>query len=223
MTMFGAFMREVRCTAILFDMDGVLVDSRAAVARVWRRWASAKGFDAEDLIKAAQGRRTIDTLRSVASTIDLAAELQWLDEAELSDGEGIVGVLGARELVTRLPEGHWAVVTSAGRDLAHQRLRWAGLPIPGCLVTADEVARGKPFPDGYLQASRELGVTPADCLVVEDSPAGIGAARAAGMRVIGLSSTHSSTELHATEAVLPDLRDLAIQVCDGELILRLSS
>lgn len=212
-------MRELRCAAILFDMDGVLVDSRPVVARVWHRWADAKGLDGEAILKAAQGRRTVDTLRSLASNLDVASELRWLDEAELNDGVGIVEIPGASELVASLPDGRWAVVTSAGRQLAQRRLDWAGLPSPDCLITADEVSKGKPFPDGYLQACQDLGVAPADSLVIEDSPAGIEAARSAGMRVVGLSTTHRSSELPPTEAVLPDLRAIAAHVRSGEIVL----
>jgi sugar-phosphatase len=216
-------MQMIRCAAILFDMDGVLVDSRPVVARVWRRWADAKGLDGEAILKAAQGRRTVDTLRSLASNLDVASELRWLDEAELNDGDGIVEIPGASELVASLPDGRWAVVTSAGRELAQRRLDWAGLPSPDCLITADEVSKGKPFPDGYLQACQDLGVVPADSLVIEDSPAGIEAARSARMRVVGLSTTHRSSELPPTEAVLPDLRAISAEMCDGEVVLRFNA
>lgn len=214
-------MKELPCVAILFDMDGVLVDSAAVVRRVWRRWSARRGFDVAAVLKTAHGRRTVDTLREVAPDLDPEAEFRWLEEAELAEHDGIESIPGAPELVSRLFDGQWAVVTSAGRELAMRRLEWAGLPIPSCLVPADEVSRGKPSPEGYLRAADELGTSPSDCIVIEDSPAGVTAARAAGMRVIGLTTTHDAEALPGVETTLPDLVGITVQLGTGGLILNI--
>ena len=219
----GVVLVELHCDAILFDMDGVLVESRAVVERVWRRWCSLRGFDAPAILRVAHGRRTEDTLRALGSDLDIDAELRWLEDAELSDRDGVSAVLGAVELVSQVPEGHWAVVTSAGAELARRRLEWCGVPIPASLVTADIVEEGKPSPEGYLRAASELRAQPARCVVVEDSPAGIAAARTAGMRVVGVTTTHEPDDLPPVDALLSDLTDLSLQVGPGGMILQASN
>lgn len=214
-------MPELTCSAVLFDLDGVLVDSRAVVERTWRGWCERRGFDAAKVLEAAHGRRTVDTLRLVAPDLDHAAELRWLEEAELADREGIVAIPGAPELAASLPRDRWAVVTSAGRELAHRRLKWVGLPIPSCLVPAEAVSRGKPSPEGYLSAATELRVPPADCVVIEDSPAGVRAARAARMTVIGLTTTYGRDDLPPVDALRPDLRGIEARLDDGDVVLML--
>lgn len=214
-------MSELPCAAILFDMDGVLVDSRAVVRRTWRRWCERTGIDHATVLRVAHGRRTMDTLEAVACHLDLSAEARWLEEAELRDRGGIVAIPGAREVTTSLPDGSWAVVTSAGRDLARRRLEWAGLHVPSCVVSADGVSRGKPSPEGYLRAAGELGVDASRCLVVEDAPAGIEAARAAGMSVIALTTTHDAHDLPAAEAFLPDLVGIEVRRRGADFVLTL--
>ena len=138
------------------------------------------GLDEAAVLSAAHGRRTMDTLRAVAPHLDVEAEARWLEQAELADRDGIVAIPGAQELITALSDDSWAVVTSAGDELARRRLEWAGLPAPRCLIPAEQVRQGKPSPEGYLCAAAALGVDAARCVVLEDSPAGIKAARAAG-------------------------------------------
>lgn len=212
---------ELWCAALLFDMDGVLVDSHAVVKRTWRRWCERTGIDEATVLSAAHGRRTMDTLRAVAPHLDLSAEARWLEEAELRDRDGIVAVPGARELTTALPDGSWAVVTSAGRELARRRLEWAGLPAPRSLVSAQEVRQGKPSPEGYLRAAGKLGVDASCCVVLEDSPAGIEAARAARMRVVGLTTTHEADELGGVEVLLPDLAGIGVRWYGDDFVLRI--
>lgn len=203
-------MSALTARAILFDMDGVLVDSRAVVERAWRWWAAGHGLAAEPLLRVAHGRRTSDTLREVCPDLATPEEVARLDGAELRDFEGIVAVPGAQELTASLPRTSWAVVTSAGRTLALGRLAAAGIDPPDWMVTSDDVPRGKPAPDGYLLAAARFGAEPADCLVVEDTPPGIAAGRAAGMRVVALTTTYEPDRLAGAHLVVTDLRGLSV-------------
>ena len=198
-------MTVLSCRAVLFDLDGVLADSTANYTAHWTAWFTRHGLDAERLLPAVHGRRAIDTIRAVAPHLDADAEHDLLVNAEAEDVSGIVEMPGAREFVTQLPRGQWAVVTSGVRRVALARLRAAGVPAPDVLVPADEITHGKPDPEGYLLAAKKLGVAPADCIVVEDAPAGIAAARAAGIRVLALTTTHHASELSGADAIAPDL------------------
>jgi mannitol-1-/sugar-/sorbitol-6-phosphatase len=187
--------------AVLFDCDGVLVDSAASVERAWRRWAAEHGLDADAVVAVAHGRRTEDTLRDLGLSADIAAEVALLESAEIADAAGVSAYPEAAALLPTLRPETWAVVTSGTRALATSRLAAAGLPLPAVLVTADDVVLGKPDPEGYLEAARRLGRPPADCLVLEDAPAGVQAALAAGMRVVALPTTHAADELAAATLV----------------------
>ncbi|HEV8560492.1 MAG TPA: HAD-IA family hydrolase [Actinophytocola sp.] len=191
----GSGRRPLLCEAVLFDMDGTLVDSRACVEHVWRSWCARHRLDSERLLKVSHGRQNHDTIRIVAPHLDTTEEIATLVHAEESCRDGIVAVPGARRLLDRLPAARWAVVTSAWQRLAEIRLDRAGLPRPPTLVTADQTRRGKPDPEGYLLAAASLGARPGSCVVVEDAPAGIAAAHAAGMRVIGITTTFERERL----------------------------
>lgn len=206
---------EFRAAALLLDLDGVLVDSRAVVERTWRRWAARHGLDAGPLLAVAHGRRTRDTLKAVVPQLDPAPEVAWLDAAELEDLEGIVAIPGAEVLLRAAEGGRGAIVTSCGRELAARRLAKAGLPQPPLMVTSEDLARGKPAPDGYLLAAERCGVAAAACLVFEDAPPGIAAARAAGCRVIALRTTHASALLSGADALVADLRSVTVRPADG--------
>jgi sugar-phosphatase len=170
--------------AFLFDMDGTLLDSSAVVERVWLTWARQHGIDADALLSALHGVRAEDTIRKFAGpTLDVARETEWILQAELGDVEGVVPLEGIGSLLERLKPNEWAVVTSATRALATVRLNAAQLPLPRVLITAEDVQRGKPDPEGFLLAARRLGVRIEDCLVFEDSPAGVAAAKVAGAHV----------------------------------------
>ncbi|MGH7525641.1 MAG: HAD-IA family hydrolase [Gemmatimonadales bacterium] len=190
-------MKRFECSAILFDLDGVLVDSAAYVEQQWRRWASAKGLRAEPFLRVCHGRRAVETIRLAAPHLDAEAEVAAFDPAEEAEAQTLRPLRGADRLLDALPAGTWAVVTSGTRAAATARLWRAGLPVPALLVCAEDVGRGKPNPDAYLLAAGKLAVPPSDCIVVEDAPAGIQAARAAGMPVIALTTTHGRDELHA--------------------------
>jgi sugar-phosphatase len=189
-------MKRFECSAILFDLDGVLVDSAAYVEQQWRRWASAKGLRAEPFLRVCHGRRAVETIRIAAPHLDAEAEVAALAPAEES-GEGIGPLAGAARLLETLPESSWGVVTSGPRPAAAARLLQAGLPMPSVLICAEDVRRGKPSPDAFLLGASGLDVAPADCLVIEDAPAGVQAARAAGMPVIALTTTHRADQLPA--------------------------
>lgn len=170
--------------AFLFDMDGTLLDSSAVVHRVWLTWARRHGVDADALMQAIHGVRAEDTVRRFAGpTLDLERETKWVHEAEVNDVEGVVPIDGAGTFLARLEPNDWAVVTSAPRELATVRLRAAKLPLPHVLITAEDVRHGKPDPEGFLLAAERLGVDITQCLVFEDSRAGVAAARASGAQV----------------------------------------
>ncbi|HEV8357179.1 MAG TPA: HAD-IA family hydrolase [Gemmatimonadales bacterium] len=214
-------MPRFRAAALLFDMDGVLVDSGAVVERSWRRWAARRGLDPAPFLEAAHGRRTMETLREVRPDLELAEEVAWLDAAELADVEGIVAVAGAPELLRAVPPGAWALVTSAGRELVERRLGAAGLPRPRVLVSSEDVTRGKPAPDGYLLGARRLGRAAAECVVFEDSPPGTAAGRAAGARVVALTTTHRPDQLGEVAAVVADFRAVRVRGSAGDLTVEL--
>lgn len=218
-------MQNFYCRAILFDLDGVLVDSTACVERHWRAWAGQHGLDSEQILAISHGKRTIDTLLAVAShlDLDLENEARLLEEEETRDLEGIVAVPGALALVSALPRGNWAVVTSATREMATARLRATGIPIPRVFITAEQVSQGKPYPEGYLKAASLLGAIPEDCLVVEDAPPGIQAARTGGMRVLGLTTTFPASKLFEASLLAPDLSNVHLAAIrnDNSLALRI--
>jgi mannitol-1-/sugar-/sorbitol-6-phosphatase len=191
-------MKRFDCSAVVFDLDGVLVDSTAYVEQQWRCWASSRGLRPEPFLRVCHGRRALETIRMAAPHLDAETEVRAfvpLDEEAASEALGPLP--GALRLLTALPAGTWAVATSGSRAVATSRLRRAGLPIPPVLVCAEDVTRGKPSPDAYLLAARSLGCAPEEVLVVEDAPAGIQAARTAGMVVVGLTTTHSAVQLDA--------------------------
>jgi mannitol-1-/sugar-/sorbitol-6-phosphatase len=182
------------CDAVLFDMDGTLVDSTAAVERAWARWGARRGVSLAAILAVSHGRPTLETLALVAPQWASAEEAAALDAQEADDGEGLVAVTGARELTSALPAGRWGVVTSAGRALARTRLTAAGLPLPDVLVTIDDVSPGKPHPAGYLEAARRLSAAPERCVIFEDAPVGVRAGLAAGATVIGMTTTYAALD-----------------------------
>ena len=192
---------------VLFDLDGTLVDSRAVVERQWKVLCTRLGLDFSAVLSILHGVRSVDVIRKVAPDADAEAEAVLLDAAEEADTEGLVVVRGSRELLARLPADGWGIVTSGHRTLAQGRLRAVGLPVPAVMVCGDEVASGKPDPEGYLSGARLLGAEPAACVVFEDAPAGVAAGRAAGMRVVGITTTHAASSLTGADVVIDDLTE----------------
>jgi mannitol-1-/sugar-/sorbitol-6-phosphatase len=168
-------------------------------------------MDPESILKVAHGRRTQETLQEVAPHLATSGELAWLEAAELADDSGLVQVPGAGRLLATLQDVPWAVVTSAGPELARRRLAAAGLPLPPVLVSSSDVNRGKPMPDGYLAAAKRLTVAPTDAVVFEDAPAGVAAGLSAGSTVIAVATTHSAVQLEGAALVVPDLTQIAIE------------
>jgi mannitol-1-/sugar-/sorbitol-6-phosphatase len=201
---------ELVCDAVLFDLDGTLVDSTKVVERLWAEWATRHSLNVEDILAISHGRRAEDTMRLMAphlKTLKEEAEAR-LREEELQS-VGLAAVAGAKTLLSHIPQARWAIVTSCTRTLAEVRLRSVGLPVPAVLISEETIPLGKPHPEGYLEAARILGWAPRNCLVVEDSPIGVEAGLAAGMRVLGVSTTYPADQLSANLCVA-DLSEVAI-------------
>jgi mannitol-1-/sugar-/sorbitol-6-phosphatase len=194
-------MIRIECLGVLFDLDGVLIDSNPAVDRVWSGWALEHGFNAEEVIRKAHGRPSITTIREYVSEEVAEKENREVERREIADIEGIVPMPGAVALLRAIPVERWAIVTSGTYLLATTRIKAAGLPTPKNLVTSSDIKHGKPDPEPYLKGAAKLGVAASDCVVLEDAGAGILAGKAAGARVIGVRSpTAADAELVAAGA-----------------------
>jgi sugar-phosphatase len=217
-------MTRISCAGLLFDMDGVLVDSTPAVARVWTRWAARHGFDAAEVVHRAHGRPSITTVREYLPNGDHLAENKEIERDEVTDLDGVVPLPGALQLLSALPRARWTIVTSCSRRLAEVRLKTSGLPRPEVFVTSSDITNGKPAPDPYLKGAEVLGFSPRDCVVVEDAPAGVRSGKAAGARVIALRTTMTEKELWDAGAdwVVGDCAAIALAtpaIQDGKLSL----
>jgi mannitol-1-/sugar-/sorbitol-6-phosphatase len=190
-------MTLIQCGAVLFDMDGVLVDSTPAVARVWTNWALEHGLVPDEVVRRAHGRPSLASIIELLPHGDHEAENREVERREIEDVADVVALPGALQLLQSIPPQRWTIVTSATRRLAKVRLRAAGLPVPEHLVTSDDVHRGKPFPDPYLKGAEILGVAPAECVVAEDAASGVRSGKTAGARVLGLLTTSPAEELLA--------------------------
>jgi sugar-phosphatase len=200
-------VRVLPAQALLFDCDGVLVDSDPSVVSAWSRWATHYGLDPDEVVALVHGRRAIDTVSHLIEPDGRAEALDLVNRYEIEDAGTVLAIPGADALVRSVPRDRWAVVTSALSDLARARITAAGLPFPAVLVTADLVSRGKPDPEGYLMAARQLGREPADCIVVEDAPQGVVAARAAGVgAVVGVGPRAAEA---GVDALVDDLTALS--------------
>ena len=202
---------RTHCAALLFDIDGTLVDSSGPIARAWALFIERYGVDATKLRQISHGRRDMDIVAHFLPPEQRAEGVRLVRTAELTDLDGLVPVAGALELINSLGPLPWALVTSATVPLADVRLKAVGLPHADVMVTAEDVERGKPDPAGYLLAAGRLGVDPADCIVVEDAPAGLAAAAGAGCRTLAVTMTHQASELTAADWIVPDLRSVRIQ------------
>jgi mannitol-1-/sugar-/sorbitol-6-phosphatase len=193
-------MTQLQCAALLFDMDGVLIDSTPAVARVWSRWAVEHGFDPGEVVARAHGRPSLTTVRDYLPNADHEAENREVERREIEDLDGVVPLPGALDLLASLPLDRWTIVTSCTRRLAEVRIRAAGLPLPKKLITSNDIAHGKPHPEPYLKGASILGFRPAECIVVEDAPAGVRSGKAAGAKVIAVRTTAPDSRLREAGA-----------------------
>jgi sugar-phosphatase len=199
--------------AVLFDLDGVLLDSTALLTGAWHAWALDQGLDPTDVIAHTHGRRSGDTLGAVAPHLDPDEQLRELDRLVLRDIDRVRAIDGAADLLAgvRVP---WALVTSATRWFAHRCLAAAGLPEPEVAVYGEDVRHGKPHPEPYLRGAARLGVPARRCLVVEDAPHGIAAARAAGCTVVAVTTTHRAADLTGADAHRPTLAAVGALLAD---------
>jgi sugar-phosphatase len=192
-------------------MDGILISSIGSVERSWTRWCNMRGVDPAYAISVIHGRRAIDSLRLVRPDLDAEKELEILEDFECEDVDDIIVLAGVCDLLKALPHERWTIVTSATERLAKVRLKTAGLPVPDHFVHGDKVAEGKPHPAPFLAGAELLGVAPEECLVFEDSEAGVVAGKAAGCRVIATLFTHPAEELAGADYIVRDLSGMKVK------------
>ena len=193
-------MNEISCAALLFDLDGVLINSTPAVERVWRRWALEHGFNPEEVVTQAHGRPSLTTVKEFLPNADHNVENKEVERREIEDLEGVVPLPGALDLLASLPEERWTIVTSCTRPLAEVRIKAAGLPLPLKMITSNDIQHGKPNPEPYLKGASVLGFPAQECVVLEDVPAGVRAGKSAEARVIAFTTTVQPSALREAGA-----------------------
>lgn len=223
-------MTEIRCAALLFDLDGVLINSTPAVARVWRSWAIEHGFNPEEVVARAHGRPSLTTVREYLPNADHEAENREVERREIADLEGVGPLPGALDLLASLPTDRWTIVTSCTRPLAEVRIRAAGLPVPKKMITSSDVTHGKPHPEPYLKGASLLGFPPQECIVLEDVPAGVRSGKAAGAKVIAFKTTvlepalreagadwvlHNCADIHLLDRNVSRNQDLKLAITES--------
>ncbi|AMO96510.1 HAD hydrolase, IA, variant 1 family protein [Collimonas fungivorans] len=216
----GSSLPEGRYSAFLFDMDGTILNSIAAAERIWGAWAVRHGLELASFLPTMHGSRAVDTITRLGLPgINPEVEALKITNAEINDVEGIVEIPGAAVFLKSLPPTKWAVVTSAPKDLALRRMKAAGIPVPAVLVTADDVAAGKPNPDCYLLAARKLEVDVSSCLIFEDAPVGIAAGEAAGATVLVVTATHGHP-INSTHSTIKNYEKIFAKADeDGSILL----
>jgi mannitol-1-/sugar-/sorbitol-6-phosphatase len=213
-------MFTLNCQAILFDLDGTLVDSAVRVQRLWEKWGRKHGIAPGYLMEVMHGRRADETIRIVAPHLSVQDEFRALEAEEIADMEGVRPYTSAGELLGMLSPRQWAIVTSGTRRVAGARMKHVGLPMPEIFITADDVKSGKPAPDGYLLAATRLNIKPSECVVIEDAPAGIQAGKSAGMRVIAVASTLTSNVLSQADIAVRHLSEIKLLQTAQEIQIR---
>lgn len=204
---------SISAKGLLFDMDGVLVSSIGSVNRCWRAWCQQNGVPNAETFEIPHGTRAIDVIRTLKpdwNDAQVQAGLLSIEDLEIADTAGLQVLPGVKALLSELPPTRWTIVTSATRRLLLSRLHTACLPVPERLISGDMVERGKPDPEPYRRGAELLGLPPADCIVLEDAPSGVGAGLAAGARVLGVLGTHTREELSTATWVVPSLTQLIV-------------
>jgi sugar-phosphatase len=213
----------VETRGLLFDMDGVLISSTGSVVRCWQRWCKMYGMPNAEQFLVPHGTRAVDIVRMLKPEFDeaqVAEGLHAIEELELADTADLTVLPGVKALLERLPPERWAVVSSATRRLLIGRLEAAGLPVPARVISGDMVVRGKPDPEPYRRGAELLGYAPAECIVVEDAPSGVGAGVAAGCRVLGVLGTHPAEQLRAATWLARSLDEVEVTAKADGLELR---
>jgi len=213
-------MVGVQAKGVLFDMDGVLVSSIGSVNRCWRRWTEIYEVPGAGTFQIPHGTRAIDVVKQLRPDIDPVEGLRVIEDMEIEDTADLTVLPGARELLASLPLERWAIVTSATRRLLLGRLEVAGLPVPERIISGDMVKRGKPDPEPYRRGAELVGFRSEECVVVEDAPAGVGAGKAAGCRVLAVLGTHEAGQLRAADWITTSLTEVAVEVRVDQLLLR---
>jgi len=206
---------QFKFSAVLFDLDGTLLDSSYSVERSWFNWALNHGLNGDEILKIAHGRPTIETIKIVAPELDAEIEAKVLERTQAQNNEGVEAFTGAKELLATLPTNCWAVVTSSSNFLATNRIKQANLPFPQKLITADDITNSKPHPEGYLKAASFFNSASSDCLVIEDTPVGVEAGKAAGMKVIAVANTYKIDQLSVADLVIQDLTEIHFTSCSN--------
>lgn len=215
-------MPELRVDAVIFDMDGVVIDSGDMYAKHWRVWGARHGYDYDrDIAHVHPGRPPLETIRIVAPDLDAAVESIAFNAAlDADDGDDVIAAMpGAAALLASLPADRWTIATSASRGVASVWLQHCGLPVPPALVTADDIKNGKPAPDPYLRAAELLGADPARCLVLEDAPAGVQAAKSAGATVLALRTSHGRADLALADHHTLGLHTVSADIDGDEIVV----
>jgi mannitol-1-/sugar-/sorbitol-6-phosphatase len=201
-----------RVSAILFDLDGVLVDSGQLVEQTWRHWARQRGVPEADVLAVAHGRPARDVVRTFAPALEVETEVLRISGYEMARADEVSAVPGAHECIDIARRGRWGIVTSGARDVAVGRLAAAALPVPEVLITADDVTVGKPSPEPYQRACGELHVPANECLVIEDAPAGVTAGKSAGMTVFAVATTHAEELLFEADQVFSSMDAVSVRL-----------
>ena len=213
----------LKTKGLLFDMDGVLISSIGSVNRCWKRWAVMYNIPDAASYEIPHGVRATDIIKKLRPDIDQAEGLRVIEDMEVADAEDLQVLPGVRKLLTSLPEDRWTIVTSATKRLFLGRLEVAGLPVPERFIAGDMVVNGKPHPEPYIRGAELLGFLPADCIVIEDAPSGVGAGKAAGCRVLGVLGTHAAGELQEADWLTTSLEDVVVTAVEGGLEVRFAS